>query len=261
MIAIPQHKPRSQLKAKIFSPISKRHKLRYAIGLEPEPIRRVFADCIMSNDKKLLFTKNSKAGCTSISQMLVHYSTGEFSSAVHEKSDGAFSGEADYHNIRRGFDSDSTYCFTMVRNPLNRFKSAFINILLDKNNGAFLANRLALVERGYKDEGDINYNLEVFVDFVEEALSDTRLYCDPHWREQHINIGCKYLPYNFVAKLENFNNDMQHVFTAAGLESYLSTIDTNKKYNPSTPLELNIPTNLKRKIEKLYEKDYGIFEY
>lgn len=265
MIKIPQSKPKSNLKAKALRLVSKRYEKRAAIAdaiaEEPKPIRRVFGDCMMTKDKKLLFLRNHKAGCTSVSQMIVHYSTGEYSDAVHKHRNGVYFGERDYFEIRQGFDSKSTYCFSMVRNPLKRLVSAYINIFVDKDNGAYLTNLDAIIARGYKVDGEISANFEIFVDFVEEALADTNIYCDRHWREQHINIGNAYLPYDFIAKIENYNDDIRHVFNAAGMGDYISTIDQNKRYNPSSRMDISVSTALKTKIEKIYAKDYELFGY
>ncbi len=261
MIKIPQLKSKSKLKANVLRLVSKRYKIRSAIAQEPEPIRRVFGDCIMTGDKKLLFLRNHKAGCTTASKMIVDYSTGDFSGAVFTHREGIYYGERDYFDIRQGFDSELTYCFSIVRNPLDRLKSAYTNIFVDKNNGAYPTNLRAMIARGYKNDGDINRNFEIFVDFVQEAISETRLNCNPHWREQHINIGCNYLPYDFIAKIENYNDDIQHIFNSAGLGAYLSTIDLKKRRNPSSRVDLDVHTALKSKIEKLYAKDYELFGY
>lgn len=262
MIEIPQYKPQKLFKANALRLVSKRYKIRSNIGREPEPIRRVFRSCLMTRDKKLLFVKNCKAGSTAISQLLVHYSTGAYSDNVHNHREGVFLGESDYFDIRQGFDNKSTYCFSMVRNPYNRLKSAYINIFVDKKNtGAYARNLPALSDRGYKIDGDVNHNFEVFVDFVDEALSDSHLNCNQHWREQHISIGNAYLPIDMVAKYENYNDDIQTVFNAAGLGDYISTIDLSRKYNPSSRAEISGSAALKTKIEKIYAKDYELFGY
>ena len=262
MISIPQYKPQNVFKANALRLVSKRYKIRSAIGREPEPIRRVFRSCLMTKDKKLLFVKNCKAGSTAISQLIVRYSTGEASDDVHNHREGVYLGENDYFDIRQGFDNKSTYCFSMVRNPYDRLTSAYKNIFVDKKNaGVYSRNLPALIDRGYKVDGDLVHNFEVFVDFVDEALSDSHLNCNQHWREQHISIGNTYLPIDLVAKYENYNDDIQHVFNSAGLGAYISTIDLNQKYNPSSRVDLGVSAALKRKIEKIYAKDYEVFGY
>lgn len=262
MIKIPQYKPQNFVKANALRLFSKRYKIRSAIGREPEPIRRTFRSCLMTGDKKLLFVKNCKAGSTAISQLIVHYSTGAYSDDVHNHREGVYLGEKDYFDIRQGFDNKATYCFSMVRNPYDRLKSAYKNIFVDKKNtGVYSRNLPALSDRGYKIDGDVSHNFEVFVDFVDEALSEAPLDCNQHWREQHVSIGNALLPIDFIAKYENYNDDIIHVFNTAGLGDYISTIDLSQKYNPSSRVDLSISAAFKSKIEKIYAKDYEIFGY
>ncbi len=215
----------------------------------------------MINDKKLLFLKNQKAGCTSIAQLIVHYSTGKYSDAVHKHNTDIFKGVVDYFDIRAGFESEETFCFSMSRNPCDRLLSSFFNKFIDKKNQALRLNFLPLQDRGFVFGGDLGQNFDVFVNYVEEAISEAPYDSDPHWREQHINIGHGYLPYNYIAKLENYDEDIKRVFEEAGLGNYLSTVDLTKKYNASSREHISISKAQMAKIESMYAQDYEIFGY
>jgi|LGOV01.1.fsa_nt_gb hypothetical protein len=261
MRPIPKQKPHSLAKAKLLRPISKRYRARCAIAEEPVDIRRVFDNAMMTNDKKLLFVRNHKAGCTSVSQLIVHSSTGKYSRAVSKHNIGIFRGAVDYFDIRAGFESEGTYCFSVSRNPLDRLISSFFNVFIDRKNRSVRSNFLPIQDRGFTLGGDISQNFDVFINYVHEAISEAPYDCDPHWREQHVNIGNGRLPFNYIAKLENYNEDIRYVFEEAGLGDYLSTVEWTKKYNVSSREHINISKAQIARIESIYAQDYEIFGY
>jgi sulfotransferase famil protein len=260
-ISKPARKPKSLLKARLLSPFHERYRARYAMSREPVELREVFPYCLMTGDRKLLFLKNSKAGCTSVSQLLVNYSTGSFSADVHEHREGVFQHLYKFTDFRAGFDSPDTFCFSMTRNPLERFLSGFFDFFVDGSNHSAPKYLPAIKDRGYVVGGDIQRNLSVFVDFVEEAVSESRLECDQHWREQHVSIGYGKLPYDYIAKLENYDRDIRHVFESAGLGDFLCGIDWKRAHNKSSRSDLTVPAKMVSRIEQVYALDYELFGY
>lgn len=242
-------------------PFVERYSAYYALEKEPEEIRGVFSNCIMSQDKKILFMKNSKAGCTSIAQMIIHYSTGQFSENPHIHQAGVYQGLLRQKELREGFVDPKTYCFSISRDPIDRMLSAFFNFFIDEN-GRYAQKYLdAIKQRGFIDGGDLLKNFEVFVSFVEESLLVSRLYADPHWREQHVNMGLGFLNYNYIAKIENYNDDIQKVFDEADIGECLKTLDWKKKFNASSRRKLELPKSTISKIQTLYAKDFEVFGY
>ncbi len=260
-VAIPHEKKHSMFKARLLAPFAKRYAIRNKMQVVPEDIRNVYQHMIMSQDKKILFLKNSKAGCTSVAHLIIKYSTGTVAENVHRHSDGVYHAWEYWEEFDQAFASPDTYCFSMVRNPQSRLLSGFTNFFVDVQNRNVGLHLSAMESRGYEIGGEIGKNLDVFLDYVAESVAGSPTHCDPHWREQHRNLGLSYFQYDFVARLENFNKDIQHAFESAGLGEFLKTQEWQKKRNSSSRLDLVLRPDQIAKIEKIYAADYEKFGY
>ena len=63
-------------KTKLLSPFIKKYRERVAISEVPEPMRSVLLVTVQSDDGKLVFVKNPKAACTTVANVIYHYSKG-----------------------------------------------------------------------------------------------------------------------------------------------------------------------------------------
>ncbi len=259
--AIPAEKSHSMLKARLLAPFAKRYAIRSKMQAVPEDIRNVYQHMIMSPDKKILFLKNSKAGCTSVTHLIIEYSTGKSVEKVHNYSDGVYHHWKHWEEFDRAFSSPNTFCFSVVRNPQLRLLSCFTNMFLDAKNSSAGRHLGAMNARGYEKGGDTAKNLDVFIDYVAEAVASSATYCDPHWREQHRNLGLSHFDYDLVIQLEKFDAGIKQVFEFADLGEFLENKNWQKKRNKSSQQDLVLRTDQVAKIEKIYAADYEIFGY
>ena len=255
------------LKHIILSPFLKKYRNKLYIDFEKDMIKLVIYHTIMSGDKKFLYVKNSKAGCSTVSQIIGEYTNGTLvdQSLIHRNLDGVYFGRNLYHYrlIKSYFNIDDCVKFSFVRNPLDRVLSAYFNFFVDNKNRARDRHIDAITARGYIEGGDIYRNFDVFLDYIEESILIDRVNTDRHWREQHINIGYDVFKLDFIGRVEMFQDDIKRVFEMAGKEAEYSRLKSvNMKFNKSSRSEeFIIKKHSKLKIEKIYERDYEIFEY
>ena len=255
------------LKHIMLSPFMKKYRDKLYIDFEKDIYKLVINHTIMSGDKAFLYIKNSKAGCSTISQIIGEYTNGQIADPhlIHQKLDGVYFGSNQYYYrmIKDSFNKGDCVKFSFVRNPLSRVISSYFNFFVDNKNESRRKHINAIVARGYVEGGDIYRNFDVFVEYVEESILTDRVNTDRHWREQYINIGYGIFNLDFIGKVESFREDIKKVFEMAGKEKEYSRLKSvNMKLNQSSrKKEFKISAYARKKIERIYEKDYEIFGY
>ena len=62
-----RHNP---LKARLLAPFVPKYRLRSRIAAMPEPIQLIIRQVVLSDDNRLLFVRNFKSGCTTVSHLI-----------------------------------------------------------------------------------------------------------------------------------------------------------------------------------------------
>lgn len=261
-LAIPREKRINIHKARLLAPFSRKYRFRCGLASIAEPLRVAYTHSAMTTDGRFVFVKNSKAGCTSITQLLYRYSTGDFrAERVHVATDGILQGLTHWRQYHQHVGQTGTTCFTFVRNPEARLRSCFFNVLVDQSNRATRHHMPPLASRGFDDGRSLQWNFDVFLDYVAESLEVNPTYCDRHWRAQHINIAHGHLAYDLIGRLENYAADIRRLFEIAGREGFLTDEILKARFNRSSKSELEINAQARRRIELLYARDYELFGY
>lgn len=132
----------------------------------------------------------------------------------------------------------SFYKFAFVREPVDKFLSAWKNKVLEKNYFKFS-------EKEHKRMKD----LPKFIDWVESLDIDN---CDEHLRSQNSLIDLNEV--DFIGRFENFEEDFHKLCRTVGLP--IKKIPVKNKSKLKGP---QVSSASKRRIVKIYEKDYRIF--
>ena len=254
------HRP-NFLKARLLAPFSARYRARLTLAGEPEALLVVANHVVVTRDRRLALVKNSKAGCTSAAQLLYAYDTGAvFDGRIH-RGEEQIAGPL---HVRAGLDalSDaSVYKFTFVRNPLARCVSAFQDFVLDRTNPGVRHHLPRLPAFGWRPDAPEADQFDAFLGYVEASFAADRIWTDPHFRLQTINIALGTVAYDHIGRLESYAEDMAHVLRASGawredLAALLTRRDNAsraKKFVPS-------PEQAAR-VRALYAEDCAAFGY
>ena len=250
------------LKVKLLAPFIKRYQPRLQVSKQPESLRPVLLTTLQTDDGKMVFVKNSKAGCTTIANILFHYSKGRHHGGrIHSERDDFRQGLEYWKENLEALRSKTNTKFTFVRNPQSRAISAFTNFFVDKTNRA-APNHLKLIGGfGFSDENDVSRNFDVYLDYLQACFEENAMRTDRHFRLQKINIGLGVIDYDLIGRLENFEHDLRKVFEMAGASEYMDKHADFRRDNRSSKNKLQLTKLQQSKIEALYAPDYEAFNY
>lgn len=130
------------------------------------------------------------------------------------------------------------YKFAFVRNPMDKFISAYKDKVLRNNYFKFPPPQYTEMQK-----------LEKFLDWLE--VQDLRT-MDEHFRPQFLMVNVNNL--DFLGRFENFQEDFSKLCSTVGLPVF----DFPKK-NRGNSKEMPIDDNMKRRIKALYEMDFRVF--
>lgn len=128
--------------------------------------------------------------------------------------------------------------FAFVRNPIDRFLSAWKNKVIDQNYFKFSDSL-------HQEMKDINR----FIAWVEEMDINN---CDEHLMAQSALIDFNNV--DFIGRFENFNSDFKYVLQKLNIEN-----DHIEHINKSSNKKIDLPKEVQAKIAWLYEKDIRAF--
>lgn len=237
---------------------SQRHARRYQLGGLSELKRTIFPHTIVTADRRFLYIKNSKAGCSTVASLFYHYDNGHlYEGNIHHAPIGRFT------EIWQSWEDipQNTLSFSTVRNPERRSVSAFFNFFIDQKNAEISKHQDIIEMFGSLDKADKHYQFDVFLDCIEASFEHSVLRTDRHFRPQHVNLGHGEIELSYVGRIETLDADLKHISEKAGVA--LSGIDKLpvKVRNQSTASEFMPRPSQRRKIERLYKQDYEVYGY
>lgn len=262
MARIHIQKPFNRTKHVLLSPFSTRHKTKAKITELPLPLQLIFRHIVLSDDGKLLFVQNSKAGCTTASHLLYEYSRGQkFVGKIHAKQSQMRRGLSDFEAAKNALSDSNTYKFTIVRDPQKRAISCFKNFFIDKTNMNYPKHARAIEAFGFRDDGANDHNFAAYLDLVEASIEKNADYTDPHFRTQVKNIAFGAVDYQKICKLENYNADITQVFQESGADFPGLAAALEKKHNPTKSTKYVPSEELQQRVRDIYADDYAAFGY
>jgi len=216
-------------------------------------------------NNKLLYCRHAKVGTTTWLTELLHVSNvkiklkGYTSKELHVKVPRIF-GLGSMKSLRKKILSAES--FTMVRHPFERLVSAYKDKILinDDPNKAELRSNLKIV-----------YGDRSFRSFVTYIVDQAKHYCrryskcdlDIHWLPYVARCGYCQVPYKYLLKAENFEEELEGLTLATNvpfekMQSHKSSGDTRRMVSD---LFKQVPQKIIDDLKMLYAPDFQMFEY
>ena len=236
-----------------------RNYLNYSIS---DPLEK---NMFFSKRKEWMYVQSSKCGCTLIKNILARIENNKLSieneMQIHSK---------DFHRLKMFRDistkevlsfmtSDDVYRFAFVRNPFRRIISCYINKFVHKkDNASIIAIKNYCIDR-YSLTAE-TFDFVHFLKFVREQNSSSM---DRHWRPMVDAISYGKINYNFIGKLENFEDDFQKVLDESGLDdsNWKSLLELRNASSYSKPWREYYTQESIDLVKEIYSQDFTAFEY
>lgn len=146
-------------------------------------------------------------------------------------------------------------CITVVRNPVDRFWSAYQNKIIQHKHYGLAAEVAVFHGRSIQDIDDIPP--EMVLDYIEQT--PTHL-IEEHLRPQWACCGFGRLTFKMIARVESLKKDLQ-IATDQGWFPQIA-VDRIKISNPSDQcINTAVKQSLNSRVQACYAKDYESFEY
>lgn len=252
--------PRAKIKHRLLKPFIRKYAEKAAFFEYPAEERVIFPHVTLTKDGRYAFIKNSKAGCTTVANLLWLRDNGEeYDGNIHHAPSGRLSSHADLVKIRTAMES--AFLFSVVRNPARRAVSGFFNFFIERTNNQAHLHWEPIVGYGFLHKDDLSYKFDIFLDYIEASMAIARIDMDRHFRPQHINIGADVFALDYIARLERLQEDLNRIgeLAEAPLPG-LSSLSRSRR-NKSGASEFTPSAMQTRRLEKLYERDYQLYGY
>ena len=261
MIRLASQRPINPLKSWLLVPFSARHRAKLRISRQPPAVQRIVHQLVVSDDERLLFTRNFKAGCSSASHLIYEYSKGrKYRDNISHAEDLA-RGIPYWKKIERCLGSPDCYRFTIVREPVARAVSGFRDFVVEGRNGKAPLYAATLAALGLCRDDPLERQFDVYLTFLELFLAQDRLGADPHFRTQAVNIGLGVVDYQRICRLEDYIRDMRQVFDEAGVAPPADALGGERRNRSSRQSAFTPDAGQVRRQQALYAEDFEAFGY
>lgn len=248
----------------LIEPFSKRYRARRGQKQLDPVVRTVIEHLVVSGDEKLVYIKNSKAGCTSVTRLLHLYSKGEefaASDGLHLFHDGFRQGICHWKENYALMRSGKAFVFSSIRHPQTRVVSAFTNFFVDMKNKSTPKHLPAMRRFGFSESNSTAQNFDVFLDYIEASFAANEVLTDWHWRKQVHNLAWGQIEYDYLARLENLNRDLAEIKKLAGLDDPHDAFHRPARSNQSSAAKFQPDAAQAARIFTLYRDDFEALGY
>lgn len=250
------------IKDKMLATVLARYKCKVRISKLPLEYQVLLPYTVSTNDKKLLYVKNSKVACTSISHFMYQYSNGyPFEGNIHRDGIKLRHGIHHWQENLALLQSSSAVTFSIVRHPESRCVSAFQNFFIDCSNSVAKRHFKAISALGYHQNRSLEENFDVFLTYVQSSQELAPNYVDRHWRAQHINLGIGIVKYTHIGKIENLNAEMKTILNLAKIDTHRFEKVQKSEHNKSSTTKFAVTAKQSKRIKSIFEKDFELFGY
>lgn len=248
---------------RVLAPFFPRYRVLLALEQEPEVLRGPLRNLIMSHDKRFLFLRNQKCACTQTTQLLYAYGNDgrTYKGNVHRADKGLFAARYRWPEIKPVFEAQSAFLFTFVRHPETRVHSAYRNFFVDLKNIARHKHMVPMKAFGFDPAKGAERNFDVFLDYVAATFEMDRFNTDSHWRLQTDNIAYTHLRFDFIGRVERYEDDIRTVFDRGGAPGFPPEALLARRFNQSGQATTAVTPAQRTRIEALYAPDYEAFGY
>ncbi|QPZ89698.1 sulfotransferase family protein [Thioclava electrotropha] len=210
----------------------------------------------------VVFTKNSKAACTSISHAIFKLTTGlQYQGLIHQEAEVLTQGREHWDTNIARLASPSFKSFTFVRHPVDRIESAFRDFVTERRNPSHFYHIEKLRRFGCVEGRSERDNFAAFLEYVQACHETCRLRTDRHWRRQVDNIGWGHFQYDYIGKVETLAEDLKAILIMAGVDQGAAErVSALRKNSSRTSKRIATPSQIST-IRSLYAEDFEAFGY
>lgn len=216
----------------------------------------------ITDDKyNVFYLKNSKSGCTKIAHTIFFAKYGYCCKENIHTTIKLDQGYRNWQSAQSAINDPDYYKFSVVRNPLDRVVSAFTDFIIEKKNKSWTFHYAPFIEYELLDQkNSIANRFSNFIAFLTDYTYEKHDYVDRHFRSQYKNLAVELIDYTFIFRLEEIDSwlvplisDIYKVKLPVGF--------SDKRVNSSSKLGFTPSKDDVLRIEKLYARDFEIFEY
>lgn len=161
-----------------------------------------------------------------------------------------------YNSARHLLESPSFFKFCFFRDPVNRMVSGY----KDKIRRRALPEQAQLCADIVKRFDLLQREDIQFSHFAQYVCSQDNRKRDHHWQSQWALTMADYITYDFVGRVENYEEDLTHVLRKLGApDELMASIGT--KINASRGHPVQVDPELADLIRQTYAQDYKLLEF
>lgn len=255
-------KEKTSLKYVALRPFVQRYQDLQDFHKIDKQLKAILPDVVQSDGGHLVFVKNSKAACTTVTNLIFEYSKGKpCPDAVHSHTNDFVHGYAHWRAHLKALFDGATVKASMVRHPEDRFLSAFRNFFVDGANKSIGLHLRHIKKFGFDSSQSISNNLDAFLSYVELSFSQDPLLTDKHFRLQVHNLAFGWIDYDMIGRVEHLSSDLAVLFGRLGAENFIESKARLQHFNASSPVKIELNNRQRLRIEALYAEDYAAFDY
>lgn len=213
-----------------------------------------------------IFHHNAKAASTTTVRLLwklLARRRGELPHSLSGEDSKLLSGPEHWRAILPRLEDPTLYRFSFVRHPVARAVSTFNNFFVETQNAYTRRHKFTRRTSGLRLRDPSLENFDRFLDFSEEVMAASPDLCDLHIRSQRRNLLTDQLRYNYIGRMEAFEEGISEVLGHIGLARWLDPGDLTKRENASRTSErLRTPSDAQlERIYTMYREDFDTFGY
>ncbi len=254
----------------------------YPAGQSPKTglNRDAFKNILVSDKNQLLYCMVPKVACTNwrrVLMVLEGYSDDPLaldSPDVHNNTFGLLRRLSDYSSDEIIFRLSTYYKFLFVRNPLERFTSAYRSKLAESQGKSFFKSTVGKYILG-KYRPDVpesqaktgeGVTFRDFAQYVVDSPLENPGFFDRHWeRFDRLCLPCM-IYYDFIGKFETLPEDSDYLLRLIDVKSKVSFPELKSNYRIPTKALSNfyyrsLNSDLQKKLLDLYKNDFEMFGY
>ena len=171
----------------------------------------------------------------------------------------------DEDNFKFTSEIDDYFKFTFVRNPWTRVVSAYLEKFRSPTGITYqpakvMNESLKNVKTHFDGDGIISF--EGFVDTLYQQQKVSYDKFDIHWLPQHVMNDMFVKKFDYIGKLENFENDFDEMLKELGIKikpKYRIGSNSHNFWKPYKFYENN--ENLIHKVSEIYKEDIKRYNY
>lgn len=214
----------------------------------------------ISLKNKFLYVETPKVACSTLKLTLAKLELEDpeyFREDIHRRNLSPLLRPTQIGNMQKLLSSPGFVKFCFVRNPYERLLSAYLNKVVKRHKDTY--NSL-LCHLG-RDQTDLDFEItfDQFVSIIEETPICS---LNPHWRQQYYQTFQDSFEFDFVGRLESFNEDLNKLgaMMSVDFDPYVESWDRHKT-GSGEKLKEYYPDSLRKRVYRLYEIDFDTFGY